>query len=150
MGISVAAGVVVNSAGHPSAAGGPSATFSVDNSGPSIAIGAPSASFADGAPVTYSVTYADANFDASTLTAAKVTLNRTGTANGTVEVSGSGTSYTVSITGITGDGTLGISIVGGTATDLVGNSAAASAASQTFTVDNTAPTVAIGGPSTPF
>ena len=65
-------------------------------------------------------------------------------------MSGSGTSYTVSSPGIAGDGTLGISIVGGTATDLVGNTAAASAASQTFTVDNTAPTVAIGGPSATF
>ena len=47
------------------------------------------------------------------------------------------------ISGITGDGTLGISIAAGTATDLAGNSAPASSASTTFTVDNTAPTIAL-------
>ena len=150
LGISVAAGVVVNSAGHPSAAGGPSATFAVDNALPTVTLGAPSRSFASTGPVTYQVTYTDANFNASTLTSANVTLNTTGTATGTVGVTGSGNTRTVTISSITGNGTLGISIAAASATDLAGNLAAASAASATFTADNTAPTVAIGSPSRTF
>ena len=68
-----------------------------------------------GGPITYTVTYADANFNSSTLAAANITLNKTGTANGTVGVSGTGLTRTVTISGITGDGSLGISIVAGTA-----------------------------------
>lgn len=51
----------------------------------------------------------------------------------------------MTISGITGDGTLGISIVAGTASNSEGNLAAASGASATFTVDNTAP-VTIANP----
>ena len=66
-------------------------TFTVDNTAPTISIGAPSASYVAGGPVTYTVTYADANFNSSTLAAANITLNKTGTANGTLAVSGTGT-----------------------------------------------------------
>jgi gliding motility-associated-like protein len=109
-------------------------TYTVDKTPPTITIGSPSvSSIADGAgSVTYSVTYADANFNTSTLTTANITLNKTSTAGGTVGLSGSGTSYTVTISGITGAGTLGISIAAGTASDLAGNLAPASAASATF------------------
>ena len=100
-------------------AAGQSTTFKVDNIAPEIAVSAPSSNFARTGPVTYTVSYTDANFDASTLTAANVTLNPTGTANGTVSLTGSGLSYTVTIASITGEGTLGLSIAGGTATMLL-------------------------------
>ncbi len=91
-------------------------------------------------PVTFTVTFTGA--DAVTLADANVTLNKTNTADGTVAVSGSGTATrTVTISGITGDGTLGISIVAGVASDNAGNTSAAPADSSTFTVDNTAPVV---------
>ena len=78
------------------------------------------------------MTYADANFNASTLAAGNITLNKTGTANGTVAVSGTGLTRTVTISSITGDGSLGISIAAGTASDLAGNMAPAAGPSATF------------------
>jgi hypothetical protein len=51
----------------------------------------PSASAATSGPITYTITYADTNFNTSGLTAANITLNKTGNANGTVSVtSGTG------------------------------------------------------------
>ena len=69
LGISIAAGTASDLAGNLAPAAGPSATFMVDNTAPTISIGAPSASYAAGGPVTYTVTYADANFNSSTLAA---------------------------------------------------------------------------------
>ena len=66
-------------------------TYTIDNTVPSILIGAPSLSVTRGGPVTYPITYADANFAASTLVAGNISLNTTGTANASVSVSGSGT-----------------------------------------------------------
>ena len=140
LGISIAAGTASDLAGNLAAAAGPSATFTVDNTAPTISIGGPSASYTAGGPITYTVTYADANFNSSTLAAGNITLNKTGTANGTVSVSGSGLTRTVTISSITGNGSLGISIAAGTASDLAGNLAPAAGPSATFTVDNTAPT----------
>ena len=148
LGISIAPGTATDQAGNLAAATGPSATFTVDNTDPSVTISAPSATLTRNGPVTYTVIYTDANFQSSTLTGGQVTLNKAGTANGTVAVSGSGATRTVTISGITGDGSLGISIASGTANDKAGNSAAAAGPSATFTVDNTAPTVTISAPST--
>ncbi len=104
---------------------------------PAISIGNPSPVFTRSGPVTYVVTYTGA--DTVTLANANVTLNKTGTADGTIAVSGTGnTTRTVTISGITGNGTLGISIAAGTASDLAGNRAAASGPSATFTVDSAA------------
>ena len=144
--ISVAAGTATDNAGNAAPSAGPSATFSVDNTAPAISIGGRSASLTRGGPVTYMVAYTGA--DAITLTNSNVTLNKTGTATGIVSVTGSGNdTRTVSISSITGDGTIGISIAAGTASDAAGNTAAAAGPSSTFTVDNTAPTVSIGSPS---
>ena len=106
---------------------------------PMLSIGAPSASLTQGGSIAYTIAYLEAN--SVTLANANVTLNKTGSANGTVAVTGSGNSArTVSISSITGDGTLGITIAAASASDNAGNNAAASEASTTFTVDNTAPT----------
>ena len=149
LGISIAAGTASDLAGNLAPAAGPSTTFTVDNTAPTISIGGPSASYASGGPITYTVTYADANFNSSTLTAADVTLVATDTANGAIGVTGSGLTYTVTISNITGDGSLGISIAAGTASDLAGNLAPAAGPSATFTVDNTGPTVATPASATP-
>jgi len=113
----------------------------IDTTAPTVALGTPSPSVTDAGPVTYEVTYADTNFSASTLAVGDVTLNRTGTADGTVSVSGSGTTRAVTISDITGDGTLGISLAAGTGVDVAGNAAAAAGPSTTFLVDNTTPFV---------
>src|SRR5262249_9399001 len=108
---------------------------------PTISLGSPSTTLTRTGIVTYPVAYADLHFNSSTLAPANITLNKTGTANGTVLVSGSGTSRTVTITNTTGDGTLGISIAAGTASDAAGNLAPAAGPSATFTVDNTPPSI---------
>lgn len=141
LGISIASGTGSDTAGNTTPAAGPSATFEIDNTGPGISIGSPSASLTKAGPVTYTVTYSGADFSISTLSTPNVTLNKTGTANGTVGVSGSGNTRTVTISSITGDGTLGISIAAGTATDSLGNTSGATGPSATFTVDNSAPVV---------
>jgi hypothetical protein len=146
LGISITSGTASDLAGNQAPAA-TSGTFTVDNTAPGISIGNPSASFATSGPVTYTVTYADANFNTSTLVATNVTLNPTGNASGTVSVSGSGLTYTVTISSITGTGSLGISITSGSASDLAGNLAPAAGPSGTFTVDNAAPSISIGDPS---
>ena len=91
--------------------------------------------------MTYTVTYSGEN--AITLANGNVTLNTTGTASATVGVSGSGSTRTVTLSSITGNGTLGISIASGTASDTAGNTSSGAGPSTTFTVDNTAPVVSV-------
>ena len=55
-----------------------SGTVTVTGTSPTIAIGAPSTSYAAGGPVTYAVTYTDPNFNSSNLVAGDITLNKTG------------------------------------------------------------------------
>jgi hypothetical protein len=117
----------------------------IDKTPPDVSVSAPSSSATTGGPVTYTITYTDA--DSVTLTESAVTLVKDGTANGLLTVSGSGVAErTVTIDDIEGDGTLGISIDGGTAFDTVGN-ASESASGTAFTVDNTAPSISISAPS---
>ncbi len=146
LGISIAAGTASDLAGNTAAAAGPSATFIVDNIAPTLVVSAPSSTLTNTGPVTYTVTYTGA--DSVTLANANVTLNTSGTATGTVAVSGSGTiSRLVTISSVTGNGTLGISLAAGTASDLAGNTAAAAGPSATFSVDNIAPTLVVSAPS---
>src|SRR5206468_3130345 len=70
------------------------ATFTVDNTPPTVSIGAPSVATTSGGPVTYTVTYADANFNTSTLGVSDITLNTTGTATASVALTGTGTTRT--------------------------------------------------------
>ncbi|MFZ2448286.1 MAG: Ig-like domain-containing protein [Syntrophobacteraceae bacterium] len=123
------------------------ATFDVDNTAPTLAIDAPSADNTRSGPITYRANYVGA--DTITLGPADITLNATGTATGTIAVSGGGKlGRTITISNIVGEGTLGISIAAGTATDKAGNAAALAGPSATFKVDNTVPVVSIGAPST--
>jgi hypothetical protein len=147
LGISIDAGSGVDLSGNTSPASGPSSTFTVDNVAPTVTISAPSATGTANGPISYLVSYADAHFGSSSLSAGDVTLNATGTATGTIGVSGAGTSYLVTISNITGNGTLGISLAAGTAVDLAGNPAPAAGPSGTFAVDHIPPTISISPPS---
>src|SRR5882724_3894965 len=123
------------------------ATFTVDNTPPTVTISAPSVALTKSGPVTYTVTYADTFFNSSTLASGNITLNTTGTASATtIGITGTGTTRTVTLSGISGDGTIGISIAAGTASDTAGNLAPAAGPSATFTVDNSAP----AAPSAPI
>jgi len=110
--------------------------YSVDRTLPAVTISAPSVNniLSGTSTINYTVTYADANFNASTLTGSNITLNSIGSATGAISVAGSGTTYTVTISDITGSGSLGISIAAATASDLAGNQALASDPSATFLV----------------
>ncbi|MBI2424053.1 MAG: hypothetical protein HYV27_14580 [Candidatus Hydrogenedentes bacterium] len=146
LGINIAAGTASDSAGNGAASAGPSLLCVVDNTAPSVAIGAPSTSLSSGGPVSFGVTYTGA--DTVNLTEGDVSLSATGTATATLSViDGATITPAVILSGIGGDGTLGISIGGGTATDLAGNVAGGSGPGATFTVDNTAPEILIGSPS---
>ncbi len=90
---------------------------------------------------TFTVTFSE---DVTGFAASDVTLD--GTAGGTkmASVSGSGASYTVTVSGMTSDGTVTAAIAAGVATDLVGNTNEASPSTVSVTYDTmppTAPTV---------
>ncbi len=128
-----------DNSGNTSAAA--TASVTMDTVAPTISIGAPSATTTVSGPVTFTITYTGA--DSVTLSTNDITLNKTGSASGTVGLSGSGTSTrTVTIASITGSGTLGISIASGSASDTAGNLAASAGPSTTFIV-NAPPTVAV-------
>jgi len=111
----------------------------VDVTPPTVAIGSPSAILTNMGPISYTITYGDA--DTVTLAAGDIALNTTGTATGTVAVTGTGTTErTITLSSITGNGTIGISLAAGTASDSAGNTALAAGPSTTFEVDNDAPT----------
>lgn len=129
---------VVDSVGNVSVAS--NVTLTVDDTAPTIVIGAPSIASTNSGPITYTITYGGA--DTVTLANGNITLNTTDTATGTISVTGTGTTTrTVTISGITGNGTLGISVAAATASDSAGNTALAAGPSTTFIVDNIAPTV---------
>lgn len=110
---------------------------------PFVSIGSPSVATTATGPVSYVVTYNNA--DSVSLSPSNITLNKSGTANGSVSVSGTGTSQrTVTISNISGTGTLGISIASGTASNDQG-SAGSAGPSATVTVSNSAPTITMLG-----
>ncbi len=111
----------------------------IDTTAPTINIGSPSTNLTNTGPVTYTITYSGA--DTVELDVVDITLDATGGASGSIGVTGNGTEpRTVTISSITGNGTLGITIASGTAADNAGNEAPGAGPSDTFDVDNTAPT----------
>lgn len=137
--ISVAAGTASNDYSSAPAVG-PSDSFIVDNTAPTISIAPPSPSATSGGDVTYVVSYTGA--DQITLAAQDVSLTATGSAACTVAVTGAGVQErTVTLSNITGEGTLAISIAAGTAADIAGNLAPASGQSDEAVVDQTPPSL---------
>jgi hypothetical protein len=125
--------------------------YTIDRHAPTITISPPSMPGTSGQSVTYTITYSDANFNASTLTAADITLDTTGTATGRVSVdSGTGPTRTVTISNISGEGTISISVAANTACDTFGHQAPAAGPSESFVVDATAPSVTISPISGPI
>ncbi len=112
---------------------------------PSLVISSPSASKANSGPISYTITYTNA--ETVGLTSSHITLNKTGTANASVAVTnGTTTTPTVTLSSISGDGTLGISLAANTARNNT-QTAPAAGPSSTFTVDNTAPSITISNGS---
>ncbi|MCC6795752.1 MAG: DUF5011 domain-containing protein [Candidatus Hydrogenedentes bacterium] len=143
IGLTIGSGIA-DSAGNAYAGGSSPSSYTIENVGPSISIGAPSATATRTGAVSYTITYGGA--DSIGLLASNVSVVSTGTASGTVAVSGSGTiARTVTVSSISGDGTLRISIAPGTASDIAGNLAPSAPSSSPFDVDNTAPTITVNG-----
>ncbi|MBZ0124811.1 MAG: hypothetical protein K8F32_00395, partial [Rhodocyclaceae bacterium] len=153
IGASVVAGTAYDQAGNEAAAVPPSATFVVDNAPPLdpavtvpvITIGPPNFPIASSAKtVKYTVVYRD--FSSITLAPGNVNILATGSAAATAGISGTGGQRQISLTGITGDGTIQLSLSAGTASNRNGPAAAAGP-SVSFEVDNTPPSVYISAPS---
>jgi LPXTG-site transpeptidase (sortase) family protein len=121
--------------------------YTIQKSGPTVSIGAPSVVATVTGPVNFPITITGAT--TVNLTAGNVTRNTTGTATGTISVTnGTTNSPTVTISSISGDGTLGISISTLVAFDSAvpdPNTNLAVGPSATFLVDTTAPQVAASG-----
>lgn len=119
--------------------------YTIDNTRPAVTIGSPSVTSTETGPVAYTLTYAGA--ETVSLTPEQVTLNVTGSVAATVQITGSGNANrTVTLTNITGAGTIGISVAAGSATDLAGNLSLAAGPSETVPV-NPAPALVIPIPN---
>ena len=113
----------------------------IANATPSLVISNPSQTLTSSTDVSYNVTYTNAA--EVNLTSAAISLNQSGTANAQVAVTNGGSDNpTITLSNFTGDGTLGIAINAGTARNGT-NQAPMAGPSVTFTVDNTAPSIAI-------
>ncbi|HUW44885.1 MAG TPA: hypothetical protein VMW50_03725, partial [Dehalococcoidia bacterium] len=156
VGITVATGKATDGAGNASLEKSSTTSFTVDNTKPTVTIGLPSASYANsGTTVTYEVTFADeTHLSSHSLANSDITLTGTaGTATSgapTLEVSGSGPSYTVTVTAGTAEGTVGITVAAEKASDGAGNKSPEKSSTTSFEVDNTLPTVTIGSPSASY
>jgi predicted outer membrane repeat protein len=115
----------------------------VDLVAPSISIGAPSVDATRGGPVTFLVTYGDDALGIS-LTEDDIELTGSGATAGVTLAETGPFTRLVTLSGIAGDGTLGIAIPAGTAADEYGNPAP-EAASDLFDVDNTGPVITVLG-----
>jgi hypothetical protein len=148
VGITIAANTAQDPANNNNAASAASTTFVVDNAGPTVSLGSPSQSVVkNGTNVTYTVTFSGGSV--FTFDTTDITLNTTGDATCNKAVTNGDTATaTVTLSACTGDGTVGITVAAGAAADALGNNSDASSPSTTFAVDNTAPTVATGAPST--
>lgn len=97
----------------------------VDTVAPAVVIGPPtSARVTSGGAASYAVTYSDLNFGQMLLGNTNMTLHVTGTATGQINVQPfipSNSIALVTISGVSGSGTIGFSFAGGTATDKAGN-----------------------------
>ena len=86
-------------------------------------------------PINFTVVFSE---PVTGFTDADVTLTGTAGATGTVTVLGSGTTYNVAVSGMTGDGTVIATVPAGGATDAAGNTNTASTSTDnTVTYDAT-------------
>lgn len=128
-------------AGNPSVPTG--IAFTVDRVAPTLVVSAPSTIATQTGPVTYTLTYSGAT--SVSLANGDVSLIRGLTADATLAVSGTGlVTRTITLSPVTGEGSLSITIAANTAQDLAGNPAAGDNGTV-FEVDITAPTVSING-----
>ncbi|WOT06306.1 putative Ig domain-containing protein [Shewanella youngdeokensis] len=108
---------------------------------PSLSISSPSSLVANVGPVTYTISYTDV--EVVNLRAENISLNATGSASATIAVINGDTSTpTVTLDGLTGAGSLGITIGEGSARYST-NAAPMAGPSEVFAVDTIAPSVTL-------
>ncbi len=118
---------------------GQALVFTDDTVPPIASISGPSVPATKSGPVSYTLDFSE---KIAGLCASGIALSKTGDVDAVVENpigSGAGP-YTVTLSNITGSGTLGIRLLAGAVTDMACNQNADSAPSDTVTVDSTAPT----------
>lgn len=129
--------------------------YTIDNTAPTVtAINRADVNPTAAASVDFTVTFGNSVSDIET---GDFVLATVGTASGTINSvsAGSGTTVTVTVNGITGDGTLGLNFdfdALDSVLDMAGNAAVADFTGQTYSIDNTGPTVTInqaGGQADP-
>lgn len=121
----------------------------VDTTPPTVSIGAPSHAYSTfNDSTSYEVTFSDTNLNSLSVADSAISLITTGgvTATKTVTLTGPRT-VQVTLTNISGNGTVGISVAAGAVSDKAGNQSTASGTSATIVADNTPPVVTIGKPS---
>ncbi|MCB0271951.1 MAG: hypothetical protein KDD46_02925, partial [Bdellovibrionales bacterium] len=149
-GIEIAPGTATDGIGD--AEGGTENTsVTVDNTAPTVSLGAPSTTNINTGNVDYAVTYTGAS--SINLTTGNITVNTTGLIAGvhyTVSVlNGTTATPTIRIAVTSGDGTIdSVEIAAGTSQDAAGNIDAGDTDATTVNVDNTDPVLSVGGPST--
>ena len=120
-----------------------SAAVTIDNTAPNaVTISPVTASPTNATSVDFTVTFDEAvqNFNS----ASDLVVTAVGASNTGATISGGPTTYTVTLTGVTGDGTLAIAVnTGSDVQDLAGNALASSFTSGTITIDNTSPAPAL-------
>jgi hypothetical protein len=118
-------------------------SYAVDHTAPTVvSINRHNSSPTNATSLQFDVTFSE---PVAGVAASNFALATTATAAGAISstISGSGATYTITVTGVTGDGTLGLNLseAGGIA-DLAGNGLSdVLVTGQTYTVDNTVPTV---------
>ena len=144
--ISVAAGESVDAAGNLDLGAGPSASVTVDNTPPTLTIGAPNFTDANAArTVTFILFYEEAP---SSLVAGDITVNGNNTDCAVAIVDPTSTTPNVQVSGCSDDGSITISVAPGKSQDTAGNLDLGAGPSDPVTVDNTLPVVTIGAPDT--
>jgi hypothetical protein len=146
LGLTVAISGIADQAGNALASGTPAVnqTYTVDTTIPTVqSITLLSTTPTKGGSVDFLVTFSE---PVSNVNAARFTKSGSASGAGLVSVSGSANAYLVSVAGLSGDGTVGLTMTTGTIADVSGNalaSAIPSGLNQVYTLDNTAPTVVI-------
>ena len=136
---------IVDAVGNPIGAGFMAgAVISIDHTPPSVtSITTVGASPNNAGSEQFTVTFSE---NVTGVATSDFVLANTGSVAGTIaSVTGSGSTYTVNVTGVTGDGTMRLDLNGNGAgiTDTAGNGIAAGYASgQTYTIEHTPPNVA--------
>jgi hypothetical protein len=120
------------------------ATFSLDSIAPTVqTVTRAGSSPLNGGSVDFLVTFSE---PVENVSAARFTKTGSVSGAGSVSVTGSANAYLVTVAGLSGDGTVGLTMTTGTIADVSGNalaSAIPSGLNQVYTLDNTAPTVVI-------